>query len=208
MTNGDPHADPYGGGAIFASVYFPFAQPNAAAAPVIVNNTFVCNGSGSGNPTSPSTFTKAANGCGGAIEIVDYAASSTNVVLLNDIFYGNLAGAGNSVAIALNTPVTLSYCDAYDNGLQSMSYDYWRVTPDATCSYGDPALYLELGGTWACPFWLQPAPTSSAARGTGTIPAQNPLVPTWDMNGKARPGPNGASDMGAYQCDSAPNPNQ
>ncbi len=170
LTNGAT-TDLWGGGAIYVD-----QEPlynTAAQAVAIVNNTFVCNSSAAGVPLTPKAY-------GGAIQIDWNTNPSTNAVVLNNIFYSNVAatGQGSSVAFTDSAAGAISCCDAYDQGSQSQAYDYYGIVPGSGCSYGNPALYLESLGNWNNPFWLQ---SGSAALETGTNPAQNPLVPSVDM---------------------------
>lgn len=149
----------------------------------IVNNTFVENyvGTGTWPSITPAVY-------GGAIHVrwPDEYGTAESVSIVNNIFYGNRAGFGNSVACTNFGVAAISYCDAWSTA--SASYHYYDVANpptylpsglDAqTCTYLSPDF---CGSTL---YWLQP---TSAVRGTGQNPAGNGTVPQCDKDERSRP---------------------
>jgi hypothetical protein len=178
-----------GGGAIYSD--------NTTAD--IVNNTFVMNRVGTGYwppsflPTDqqhyPSTFTPAAYG--GAVHVRNWGDAS----LINDIFYGNAALWGMSVASTHYASAQVKYCSAFAGTNPGEHYyqgDYGTVTLlPATLWYCDPVF---LGGTLH-PYWLQ---STSPVIGVGLSHASDSRVPTTDKDGQPRPA-NESPDLGAYE---------
>ncbi len=106
LTNGSAN-DPQGGGGIYVNQA---TSVDTAALPVaIVNNTFVCNSSAEGTPLTAKAY-------GGAVQIDGNTSPAVSATILNNIFYGNLALNGNSVAFTAYDGVgavgTISYCNA------------------------------------------------------------------------------------------------
>ena len=113
--------------------------------------------------------------------------------MTNNIFYGNLATQGNSVALTNSATGTISYCDAFpDPG--GPYVHYYGVTPRTGCMYVDPVFC----GSANHPYWLQ---STSTIRGQGLNPGTGSPVPTVDKDGRPRPGTgtDNLTDMGAYE---------
>ncbi len=171
-----------GGGAIFAA-----GNTNLS----IVNNTFVGNGSGAADSTGFQSI-----GYGGAVlNDVDpsYPVQPT-ATIANNIFNGNLAANGASVAFTNGATGTISYCDAYNQESQDPGYHYYDeesfVTPDSTCQYVDP----QFSGP---PYALPPGSSLHGAGSTDYFGI--PWLLYQDIAGNPRPGPDGTTDMGAYE---------
>ena len=193
LTNGSP-SDVPGGGAIYAN----------ASAPAIVNNTFVYNGSGSGNVTNPSTFTRKLYG--GAIQI-DYGYNGTPASIVNNVFYGNLAENGNSVAFTDSAAGTISYCDAYPDAGTYLHYVHdtqSSFTLGSECVNQDPIFVSINSGNPANDNYhlTYSSPNFSPCVDVGHINGAAPYntVPTKDKDGYSRPDNNESNcDMGAYE---------
>lgn len=160
----------------------------------IVNNTFVENWVGSGEwpEITPAAY-------GGAVHV----RYSSQARLINNIFSGNLAVFGCSLACTEVGAADVSYCDAWPGGetenyhaAQDSSYDL-----AARCIYVLPGFYDPLNSQ----YWLG---GSSLLRTVPENHGQNhwndPDVPEEDIDGRPRPGMDGLTDMGAYENDLLP----
>jgi len=160
------HADAgFGGGGV--NVY-------GITSATIVNNTFVQN--------------TAELGSGGAVvlRVAGYG------LLINNIFAGNVAVQGNSVAATQAGAGSITYCLAYPGDGDANYYAETGSTlnwSSATNLYAAPLFC----GTAAHPYWLQ---AGSPARQTGLVGSPAPEA---DMDGRPRPGDDALTDIGAYE---------
>ncbi len=171
-----------GGGAVYAG-----DDPNLA----VVNNTFVSNACGWG-----SIGDLEPTGYGGAMLIDDVEElGGIWVTVANNIFYDDLGedGYGDSVAFIDGATGTLCYCDAYNDN-DSAGNEYYdaagMVTPDSTCVSVDPQ--------FSGPRYI--LPPGSSLHGAGSTDFFGiPWLLYQDIAGNPRPGPDGTTDMGAYE---------
>ncbi|MHB9038330.1 MAG: DUF1565 domain-containing protein [Armatimonadota bacterium] len=174
-----------GGGAILC-----WQDYYAVYTTTVVNNTFVENwvGTGTWPNITPLLY-------GGAIHVNN---RYTGLQSINNIFYGNRARDGSSVACTNRGNASVSYCDAYPN-LQSENYfafsDGSQMTIGSGLIYADPVF---CGGSAESQYWLA---VGSPCRGSGQNPSQNSLVPMQDKVGNPRPGTDSYTDMGTYEND-------
>lgn len=168
------------------------AAPCSAAAVLLSGSVWV--GAGTWPNITPLAY-------GGAIHI-RYPAL---VMMVNNIFCGNLAESGHSVASTQNGNGSVSHCDTWPQ----TGNDYYADPFDSTLTlsnliYVDPEFcYVDSQSNDPGSFRLWLSPQSELRTVTaykGQNPAQNPIVPTEDIDGRPRPGDD-YTDMGAYEND-------
>jgi len=174
----------HGGGAIYS-------RDSSAT---IANNTFVENLVGEGTLTESGWTNVTLAAYGGAVHVTNINASTGRVTLVNNIFSGNQALQGNSVASTWYGLADVNYCGAWPDDDPPDRVNY-LAEAGSECTLGSGLLYLEplFSDAATGNYWLQ---LSSPLRSQGTYLSYN----TVDITGKPRPGAGGV-DMGAYESD-------
>jgi len=123
--------------------------------------------------------------------------STRQITLINNIFCGNLAGDGDSVASTASGIADVSYCDAYPADNESAGRRNYSTASLGVCNLGSALLYvgpLFFDEAAGC-YWLQ---SGSPLRAQGSnLGDEN----TADITGKDRPGTDNEFDIGAYESD-------
>lgn len=150
----------------------------------VVNNTFV------GNYVENESYTTygGAIWSSGCVAYPPLRPLPDMLRAVNNIFYANSADVGCAVASTGSEDVLVAYCDAFP-----LDSAYYRVSPDAGCMWDDPKLCAD---SEEAPWAPQPI---SPIRTKGVNPSWGNGMPTVDIFGRPRPGPNGTTDMGAYE---------
>jgi|GEM_PF-2986514 len=181
----------------------------------IINNTFVMNRCGTGTwpsdfiPTEsqpyPPTFTPLE--FGGAIHIRGWSLSTpwAENTLINNIFYGNAAQYGSSIAITESGWASINYCNAYPETQPIYSY-YVELEGAGVPSrmdllgnlYSTDPIFCGLNQQPDHPYWLR---GDSPVRNIGLSPNDYNMVPTIDLDGRPRPGAGSdiSTDLGSYE---------
>ncbi len=178
-----------GGGGIYA---------NGNVGLCIANNTFAYNGTGSG-PLDYADFQSV--GYGGAVLIdlppywMEFGEYDEPTLIVNNIFYENFAEGGEAVTFNNEAQGMIWYCDAYNQKPRTQRFCFATMRAsrqiDSTgCMYVDPQ--------FSGPPYILPADSPLCGAGATDYFGIQWLL-YQDIVGNPRPGPDGLTDMGAYE---------